>query len=155
MYLTSLIVAAATLAISGVESNPVPKAKYKYVAAFSVDGFHGSDVEKYIKARPESTIAKLLQTGYEYTSAYTSAPSDSFPGTLNQFTGASPKTTGVWYDDAYDREFFAPSSGCKGPPGAEGKCFVSGDDRKYANDKSSRIYRSIRLRPYQGILWRY
>lgn len=52
--------------------------------------------------------------------AYTSGPSDSFPGTLNQFTGASPRTTGIWYDDTYDRSFFAAGSGCKGPPGAEG-----------------------------------
>lgn len=28
--------------------------------------------------------------------AYTAGPSDSFPGTLNQLTGASPRTTGVW-----------------------------------------------------------
>ncbi|MCJ1249977.1 hypothetical protein MMC30_007203 [Trapelia coarctata] len=119
MYLSSLIVGAAALAISGVEANPVPKAKYKYVAAFSIDGFHASDVEKYVSARPGSTIAQLLKTGYEYTNAKTSAPSDSFPGTLNQFTGASPRTTGVWYDDAYDRTFYPPSSGCVGPPGAE------------------------------------
>lgn len=52
--------------------------------------------------------------------AYTSGPSDSFPGTLNQFTGASPRTTGIWYDDTYDRSFFDAGSNCKGPPGAEG-----------------------------------
>lgn len=120
MYLSFLAVGAAALALSGVECNPVPKAKYKYVAVFSVDGFHPSDVEKYVAARPQSTIARLLETGYEYTNAKTSAPSDSFPGTLAQFTGASPRTTGVWYDDAYDRTFFLPSSGCVGPPGAEG-----------------------------------
>jgi predicted AlkP superfamily pyrophosphatase or phosphodiesterase len=120
MYISFLLVGAAALALSGVECNPVPKAKYKYVAVFSVDGFHPSDVEKYVAARPQSTIARLLETAYEYTNAKTSAPSDSFPGTLAQFTGASPRTTGVWYDDAYDRTFFLPSSGCVGPPGAEG-----------------------------------
>ncbi|KAL8685217.1 MAG: hypothetical protein Q9218_007898, partial [Villophora microphyllina] len=96
---------------------------YKHVAVFSVDGMHGSDVEKYVALRPQSTIAQLLKTGYEYTSAFTSAPSDSFPGTLAQFTGASPETTGVWYDDAYDRTFYAPFSEtkthCEGPAGAE------------------------------------
>ncbi len=92
---------------------------YSHVAVFSIDGFHSSDVEKYVSLRKDSTIAKLLQTGYEYTDAFTSAPSDSFPGTLNQFTGASPRTTGVWYDDTYDRSYFAPGSDCSGKPGAE------------------------------------
>lgn len=41
---------------------------YKHVAAFSVDGLHSSDVEKYVSLRPESTIANLLGTGFEYTS---------------------------------------------------------------------------------------
>ncbi|KAI4254116.1 MAG: hypothetical protein LQ352_003283 [Teloschistes flavicans] len=97
--------------------------RYQHVAVFSVDGMHGSDVEKFVALRPQSTIAQLLETGYEYTNAFTSAPSDSFPGTLAQFTGASPKTTGVWYDDAYDRTFYPPFSEtkmhCEAPAGAE------------------------------------
>lgn len=98
----------------------VEAATFKHIAVFSIDGLHGSDVGKYVAARPQSTIAKLLQTGYEYTDARTSGPSDSFPGILNQYTGASPRTTGVWYDDTFDRTFFAPGSNCSGPPGAEG-----------------------------------
>lgn len=93
---------------------------YKHVAAFSVDGFHSSDVEKYVAARPNSTIAKLLHTGFEFTNAFTSAPSDSFPGTLAQYTGASPRTHGVWYDDIFDRSVFPKGSDCTGPLGAEG-----------------------------------
>lgn len=99
--------------------------RVKYVAVFSVDGLHPSDIAKYVALRSDSTIGKLLETGYEYRNAFTSAPSDSFPGILNQFTGASPRTTGVWYDDTYDRGFYAPFSvsgnHCAGPPGAEGK----------------------------------
>jgi hypothetical protein len=38
---------------------------------------------------------------------------------MAQYTGATPKTTGVWYDDVWDRSFYAPSSGCPAPPGAE------------------------------------
>ena len=68
---------------------------YKHVAVFSIDGLHSSDVEKYIALRPKSTLAALLETGYEYTDCYTSAPSDSFPGTMNQMTGSSPRTTGI------------------------------------------------------------
>ena len=106
------------------------KKSYQYVALFSVDGFHSSDVAKYTSLRPNSSIAGLLATGYEYTNAFTSAPSDSFPGTLNQYTGASPRTTGVWYDDIWDRSFYPPYSTnktrCQGEPGAEGmfRCLI-------------------------------
>lgn len=68
---------------------------YKHVAAFSIDGFHSSDVGKYVALRPKSTIAELLETAYEYTDAFTSGPSDSFPGTMNFVTGSSPRTTGM------------------------------------------------------------
>jgi hypothetical protein len=113
----------ASVFLSSVVASSAP---YKYVAVFSIDGFHGSDVGKYVTKRPESNIAKLLATGYEYTNAYTSKPSDSFPGTVNQLTGASPRTTGVWYDDTYDRDFFAPGSNCSGTAGAEGVCLFFG-----------------------------
>lgn len=66
---------------------------YKHVVMFSVDGLHGSDVEKYIAKRPDSTIATLLKTAYEYTDCYTSAPSDSFSGVAAFITGADPRTT--------------------------------------------------------------
>lgn len=85
-------------------SHPNPSF-YKHVAMFSVDGLHPSDVEKFVALRPQSTIAKLLKTAYDYTSIFavlllinmcigicilfsqldadTAGPSDSFPGTLN------------------------------------------------------------------------
>lgn len=72
---------------------------YKYVFVVSPDGLHASDIPKYVAARPSSNISMLLQTGYEYTDACTSAPSDSFPGTVAQFTGGGPRTTGVWYGE--------------------------------------------------------
>lgn len=110
--------ALASAFVGGVVAHD---AAYKHVFYVSIDGFHGSDVEKYVTKRPDSTIAKLLSTGYEYTNAFTSAPSDSFPGTIAQATGAMPVTTGVWYDDVWDRAFFAPGSNCTEHPGAEGE----------------------------------
>jgi hypothetical protein len=62
----------------GQPQAPGPSAaakKYKYVLAFSVDGFHSSDIGKYVALRPKSTIASLLETGYEYSDAFTSAVS--------------------------------------------------------------------------------
>lgn len=34
-------------------------------------------------------------------------------------TGGTPRSTGVFYDDSYDRTYFAPGSDCTGAPGAE------------------------------------
>ena len=98
--------------------------RYKYVALFSIDGLHGSDVGKYVALKPKSTLAQLLETGYEYTNAFCPGPSDSFPGTLAPVTGALPRTTGVWYDDIWDRSVWPVGSDCSGAPGAEGKFFV-------------------------------
>ena len=93
---------------------------YKHVAAFSVDGMHSSDVEKYLAVRPNSNISMLLKTGYEYTNAFTSAPSDSFPGTLAQYTGGTPAVHGVWYDATWDRSYYAANTTCSGPAGTLG-----------------------------------
>lgn len=49
MYLKSLILAAA------FAGNAYADKRYKYVATFSIDGLHGSDVEKYVALRPKST----------------------------------------------------------------------------------------------------
>ncbi|OBT61845.1 hypothetical protein VE03_08811 [Pseudogymnoascus sp. 23342-1-I1] len=122
MLLQSLLVVAAFGGLT-VASDKKAKTVYKHVAAFSIDGLHSSDLPKYVAIRPNSVIAELLETGYEFTDAYTSAPSDSFPGAMSMFTGASPRTHGVWYDDTYDRKFWLPysttGSNCQGPPGAE------------------------------------
>ena len=73
---TSTAAAVSTIS-DGQPQTPSPSAtaKYKYVLAFSVDGLHSSDVGKYVALRPESTIASLLETGYEYSDAFTSAVS--------------------------------------------------------------------------------
>ena len=94
---------------------------YKHVIMISVDGMHSSDVEKWLALKPSSNIAQLLQTGYEYTNALTSAPSDSFPGTIAQLTGGSPRTTGIWYDDIWDRSIYSAHTDCSGSPAGEGK----------------------------------
>ena len=137
MFLSSLFLPFAALGVAAAPSISYGYSRYKHVAAFSVDGLHASDVDKYVALRSNSTIARLLENGYEYTNAFTSAPSDSFPGTLAQFTGASPKTTGVWYDDTYDRTFYAPfstsGSHCTGPPGAEGLFIPEACSSTYAN----------------------
>lgn len=103
------------------------KQPFKRVISISIDGLHSSDVEKWLAYKPNSNISALLKTGYEYTDAYTSAPSDSFPGTSAFFTGSTPRTTGVWYDDVWDRSLYSPSDVTCASAGAESEsCSVWG-----------------------------
>ena len=91
----------------------------RHVLLISVDGLHETDAARYIAANPTSTLAKLAHTGIEYEDAHTPTPSDSFPGLVALVTGGSPKSTGVYYDDSYDRTLYPPGSNCQGNPGTE------------------------------------
>ncbi len=91
----------------------------RHVLLLSVDGLHEVDLATWIAANPTSTLASLAASGVEYTDAHTTTPSDSFPGMMAQLTGATPKTSGVYYDDSFDRTLFAPGSNCTGAPGTE------------------------------------
>ena len=92
-------------------------AKYNQVVFLSIDGMHQSDLEWYVSAFPESTMASLLQHAIEYTNANCPSPSDSAPGTISPVTGCSPRIHGAYYDDAYDGALYPPGSDCKGPIG--------------------------------------
>jgi arylsulfatase A-like enzyme len=89
------------------------------VLLISVDGLHAVDAARWIAAHPTSTLATLAGTGVQYSDAHTPTPSDSFPGLTALVTGGSPKSTGVYYDDSYDRTMFPPGSNCQGDPGTE------------------------------------
>ena len=80
---------------------------------------HAVDLANYNAAHPSSTLARLAKSGVAYSNALTMAPSDSFPGTLALVTGGTPRSTGVFYDDSYDRTYFKPGSDCTEAPGAE------------------------------------
>jgi len=54
-------------------------------------------------------LAALSKTGINYVAAISSKPSDSFPGLAALVTGGSPKSTGLYYDVAYDRSLDAPA----------------------------------------------
>jgi len=75
----------------------------KHVLLISVDGLHQSDLDWFVSANPNSTLALLARRGVTYTNAQTPFPSDSFPGMVGQVTGGNPRTTGIYYDDAYSR----------------------------------------------------
>src|SRR5215469_12918294 len=84
----------------------------RHVLLLSVDGLHALDLARYVRLNPNSAFAQLTNMGITYTNASTSKPSDSFPGLLSMVTGGSPRSTGVFYDDSYDRNLSAPGSNC-------------------------------------------
>ena len=94
-----------------------PAARVKHVVVISIDGLHAIDLSLYTATHPNSTLAVLAQIGVTYTHASTPVPSDSIPGTLALFTGGTPKTTGIYYDNSYDRALLPPA-GLGDKPGA-------------------------------------
>jgi len=81
----------------------------KHVLLISVDGLHALDLSNYVATHPDSTLAELSRHGVTYTNNVTSSPSDSFPGLASLVTGGSPVTTGLWYDDTYNRALSPPA----------------------------------------------
>ena len=93
--------------------------RIQHVLLLSVDGLHAVDLARWVESHPGSALARLSRTGVTYADARTPTPSDSFPGLLALVTGGTPRSTGVYYDDSYDRTLFPPGSGCSGSPGTE------------------------------------
>jgi hypothetical protein len=89
------------------------------VLLISVDGLHETDLVNWTTAHADSALARLTSQGVSYSDAHTTTPSDSFPGLLSMVTGGTPKSTGVYYDDSYDRTLYAPGTDCAGDPGIE------------------------------------
>jgi hypothetical protein len=127
---TRLLCTAAgvlTLFTAGQAAATTPT--YQHVLLISVDGLHSIDLANYIQNHPTSNMAALAHHGIVYPNAFTTAPSDSYPGMLAQVTGASPKTAGLFYDDSYDRHEYPsvnywvsqglPDPGCTGGAGTE------------------------------------
>lgn len=93
--------------------------RIEHVLLLSIDGFHAVDLANCTASGLCPNLERLTDHGTTYTNASTTKPSDSFPGLLAQLTGGTSKSTGVFYDDSYDRTFFAPGSNCLGTPGTE------------------------------------
>jgi len=131
--LASAVSAVITLAAVGAApayAGNSHNAQIKHVLLISVDGLHQVDVENYVKSHPKaSTIQYLMTHGVSYTNASTSKPSDSFPGLTALVTGASPKLSGVYYDDSYDRKLSPPNNLAPGD-----NCKTVGTETQYAEN---------------------
>src|SRR5258708_6512002 len=91
--------------------------KFSHVLLLSIDGMHALDFENCASGMATingglpycPNLAELGAHGVNYLGASTSKPSDSFPGLTALVTGGSPRTTGVFYDVAYDRSLDPPA----------------------------------------------
>jgi hypothetical protein len=82
-----------------------------------VDGMHQQDLVWYVRHYPHSTLADLVRHGVQYSRAFATIPSDSFPATVGLMTGGTPGVTGFYYDDTYNYDVFpAGTKKCVGPP---------------------------------------
>src|ERR1700689_1308208 len=89
----------------------------KHVLLLSIDGMHAVDLYNCTHGIAGANggdpycpnLATLGQTGINYVATSSSKPSDSFPGLAALVTGGSPKTTGLYYDVAYDRSLDGPA----------------------------------------------
>lgn len=86
--------------------------RFAHVLLLSIDGMHAEDLSRFIAEHPDSAMTALAGHGLYYGNATGSKPSDSFPGLLAILTGGSPASTGIYYDDSYDRTLSAPGSDC-------------------------------------------
>ena len=88
----------------------------KRVLLISIDGMHALDFQNCAKGikginggNPYCpNLAELDENGVKYLQAYASRPSDSFPGTVALLTGATPRSSGAFYDVSYDRKLAPP-----------------------------------------------
>jgi arylsulfatase A-like enzyme len=108
------------LLLEKLEDRCVPDAATaQHELLLSVDGLHNADLSDPQLASVLRNIESLQDSGVTYTNAFTTSPSDSFPGTLSYLTGANPGTTGVFYDDSYSRTLLPPGSSSNAQPGTE------------------------------------
>jgi hypothetical protein len=105
----------------------------KHVLLISIDGMHALDFINCVNGITGANggapycpnLAELKPNGIDYLYAYTSQPSDSFPGLMALVSGGSPRSVGAFYDDAYDRSL-APPAQTTGDGLAAGPCVPYG-----------------------------
>ena len=104
--------AVAPIAAATHDATATTAPSIAHVLLISIDGMHEADLERFVSQNPNSALAQLVGSGVLYNAASTTRPSDSFPGMLSMATGGTPLSTGVYYDDSYDRRLAAPGSNC-------------------------------------------
>src|SRR5580658_9775787 len=124
MIAKNLVLATATITLVALAQTgttgltTVGSGTIKHVLMLSIDGMHAVDfyncahgIAGVNSGEPYCpNMAALGQTGINYVATASSMPSDSFPGLAAIVSGGSSKTTGLYYDVAYDRSLAPPVS---------------------------------------------
>jgi hypothetical protein len=124
MTLSRLVLAGAAVALTlssanygmAAGGNDVGSAKVKHVLLLSIDGMHAVDFYNCAHGIAGANsgepycpnLATLAKTGVNYVATSSSKPSDSAPGLMALVTGGTPRTTGIYYDVAFDRTLDGP-----------------------------------------------
>jgi len=117
MAATALAFALASALGTVAQTNAVGAGKIKHVLLLSIDGMHAVDFYNcshgVTGVKGDSpycpNMTALSQTAINYINTESSKPSDSFPGMAALASGGTPKTTGLYYDVAYDRSLDGPA----------------------------------------------
>jgi type I phosphodiesterase/nucleotide pyrophosphatase len=114
-----MVALALTLSaqVATAETKNIGSEKIKHVLLLSIDGMHAIDfyncangIKGVNGGQPYCpNMVALSPTTINYVNATSSRPSDSFPGMAALASGGTPKSTGVYYDVAYDRSLDAPA----------------------------------------------
>jgi Type I phosphodiesterase / nucleotide pyrophosphatase len=113
----AVVVLASSMNIMSAESSPAGQQKITHVLLLSIDGMHAVDFYNCANGIAGvnggspycPNMAALSRSGINYVGTSSSKPSDSFPGLAALITGGSPKSTGLYYDVAYDRSLDGPA----------------------------------------------
>ena len=132
--LMSLGLFAGQALAQGSDKIPNSTTGIQHVLLLSVDGMHALDFINCANGVTGANggepfcpnLTRLKPTGVDYLFAYTSEPSDSFPGLMALVSGGSPRSVGAFYDDAYDRSLDPPAQ-TTGDGLAAGPCVPYGE----------------------------
>jgi predicted AlkP superfamily pyrophosphatase or phosphodiesterase len=97
---TAALVGGVSLASAQVQYKPA-QGTPKHAVIIFVDGLRADLLDPGLAPH----IAALGRAGTRFANAEAGFPSDSMPGILGPLTGASPRDTGVPYDEYYDRHY--------------------------------------------------
>src|SRR6202167_1779534 len=123
MNASKLVLAGAAVALTlspnygvAADTNTVGSKNVKHVLLLSIDGMHAVDFYNCSRGIAGANsgepycpnLAALGKTGINYVATSSSKPSDSAPGLMALVTGGTPRTTGIYYDVAFDRTLDGP-----------------------------------------------
>jgi hypothetical protein len=114
----AITLASSTVGAAADDKDKVGSQHIKHVLLLSIDGMHAVDFYNCTHGIAGANsgdpycpnMAALSRTGITYVGASSSKPSDSFPGIAALVTGGTPKSTGLYYDVAYDRSLDGPAT---------------------------------------------